>query len=61
MENKRYLLNIRFKNNLKHKVSNIVETFKTKREATEYSKLIDETVDKAILKDNVTGVVEWLK
>lgn len=57
----RYLLNISFKQQISDKASNIVELFKTKKEAMQYSELIDETVDKALLKDNVTGKVVWLK
>ena len=42
-------------------VSNIVERYKTKREAIEYSKLIDDTVEQALIKDNVTGKVKWIR
>ena len=42
-------------------VSNIVELFKTKKEAIEYSKLIDDTVEQALIKDSVTGKVMWLR
>lgn len=40
---------------------NIVENVKSKREALLYSNMIDETVKKALIKDNVTGEVIWLK
>ncbi len=43
------------------KVSNIVEKVKTLKEAMTYKDLIDETVDRALIKDNVTGKVTWLK
>lgn len=43
------------------KVSNIVEKVKTLREAMTCKDLIDETVDRALIKDNVTGKVTWLK
>ena len=43
------------------KVSNIVEKVKTLKEAMTYKDLIDETVDRALIKDNVTGKVIWLK
>jgi hypothetical protein len=42
-------------------VSNIVERVKTMKEALTYSDLIDDTVEKALIKDNVTGKVTWLK
>ena len=42
-------------------VSNIVENVKTLREAMECEDLIDDTVSKALIRDNVTGKVIWLK
>jgi len=57
----RYTINISFKTTMFEKVINIVEHVKTKVEALSYKELIDETVDKALIKDNVTGKVEWLK
>ena len=57
----RYLINISFKTEMFEKVNNIVERVKTMKEALTYSELIDETVDKALIKDNVTGKVTWLK
>jgi hypothetical protein len=42
-------------------VNNIVESVKTLREAMSYKNLIDETVNRALIKDNVTGKVIWLK
>ena len=57
----RYLINISFKTEMFEKVSNIVERVKTMKEALTYSELIDETVDKALIKDSVTGKVTWLK
>lgn len=57
----RYILNISFSNRMVNNVSNIVERFKTKKEAIKYSKLIDDTVEQALIKDNVTGKVEWIR
>lgn len=42
-------------------VSNVVEKVKTMKEAMSFKDLIDDTVDKALIKDNVTGKVTWLK
>ena len=42
-------------------VSNIVEKVKTMKEAMSFKGLIDDTVDRALIKDNVTGKVTWLK
>ena len=39
----------------------VVEKVKTLKEAMTYKDLIDETVDRALIKDNVTGKVTWLK
>lgn len=58
---KRYTINISFKTKLFEKSNNIVEQVKTKVEALSYNDLIDDTVDKALIKDNVTGKIEWLK
>ena len=57
----RYTVNISFKKQMLEKVSNIVEKVKTFKEAMAYKALIDETVDRALIKDNVTGKVTWLK
>ena len=57
----RYTVNISFKKQMFEKVSNIVEKVKTLKEAMTYKDLIDETVDRALIKDNVTGKVIWLK
>ena len=57
----RYTINISFKKQIFEKVSSIVEKVKTLKEAMTYKDLIDETVDRALIKDNVTGKVTWLK
>jgi hypothetical protein len=57
----RYTVNISFKKQMFEKASNIVEKVKTLKEAMTYKDLIDETVDRALIKDNVTGKVTWLK
>jgi hypothetical protein len=57
----RYTVNISFKRQMFEKVSNIVEKVKTLKEAMTYKDLIDETVDRALIKDNVTGKITWLK
>jgi hypothetical protein len=57
----RYTINISFKCGMFEKSDNIVEYVKTKREVLSYSTMLDDTVDKALIKDNVTGKVEWLK
>jgi hypothetical protein len=57
----RYTVNISFKKQMFEKVSNIIEKVKTLKEAMTYKDLIDETVDRALIKDNVTGKVTWLK
>ena len=57
----RYTVNISFKKQMFERVSNIVEKVKTLKEAMTYKDLIDETVDRALIKDNVTGKVTWLK
>jgi hypothetical protein len=57
----RYTVNISFKKQMFEKVSNIVEKVKTLKEAMTYKDLIDKTVDRALIKDNVTGKVIWLK
>ena len=57
----RYTINISFKTEIFETVSNIVEKVKTLKEAMSYKDLIDETVNKALIKDNVTGRVTWLK
>lgn len=58
---KRYTINISFVCERFETVSNIVEKVKTMKEAMSYKELIDETVKKALIKDNVTGQVTWLK
>jgi len=57
----RYTINISFNSERFETTSNIVEKVKTMKEAMSYKELIDETVKKALIKDNVTGRVTWLK
>ncbi len=57
----RYILNISFKKELFERSKNITERVKTYKEAISYKDIIDDTVDKALIKDTVTGKVEWLK
>ena len=57
----RYTVNISFKRKMFESVSNIVEKVKTMKEAMSFKDLIDDTVDRALIKDNVTGKVTWLK
>ena len=58
----RYIVNISFKvNEFFEKPSNIVEKVKTLKEAMSFESLIDNTVDKALVKDTVTGKIIWLK
>lgn len=57
----RYTVNISFKTKMFENVSNIVEKVKTMKEAMSFKDLIDSTVDRALIKDNVTGKVVWLK
>ncbi len=58
----RYIINISFKwDNLKRPPKNIVEPVKTLREAKSYDSIIDDTVDRALIKDTVTGKIHWLK
>lgn len=63
MNSQRYLLNISFKNSPydKDRVLAIVETFSTKKEALSYKDLIDETVARAVIRDNFTDKITWLK
>jgi len=61
MEMNRYTINISFNSERFETISNIVEKVKTMKEAMSYKELIDETVKKALIKDNVTGQVTWLK
>ena len=59
---KRYIINISFKQSMHERVENIVEEYSCKRDAVEdMRKLIDETVDAALIRDNVTRKVEWWK
>ena len=59
---KRYLVNISFKSKgLRSDVDNVVETVKTKKEAMSFMELVDDTVDKALVKDQVTGKIEWIR
>jgi len=63
-EMERYTINISFvteERGFVKRTPNIVEHVKTKREAYSYKDIIDDTVSKALIKDNVTGKVEWLK
>ena len=57
----RYTVNISFKRKMFENVSNIVEKVKTMKEAMSFKDLIDDTVDRALIKDNVTGKMTWLK
>lgn len=54
----RYTLHISFKD---YYCKDIVEPIKTLKEALSYSDLIDNTVVKAFIKDNVNGEVITLK
>lgn len=54
----RYIINISFK---AYGVDNIVEKVKTLVEAKSYESIIDDTVSRALIKDNVTNNVIWLK
>jgi len=60
---KRYTVNISFKHSgglMSKRTTNIVEEFKTLHEASKLRDLIDETVDKALIKDNVTeNIIYW--
>ena len=58
---KRYTINISFNRCISDNGSNIVEDVKTLTEAMSYKSIIDNTVKKALIKDNVTGKVIWLK
>jgi len=58
---KRYTINISFNCTSFEVSNNIVEKIKTMREAMSYKDLIDSTVNRALIKDNVTGKVTWLK
>ena len=57
----RYTVNISFKKQLHERVGNIVDKVKTLREAMTYKELIDDTVEKALITDNVTDKIIWLK
>lgn len=57
----RYTVNISFKQKMFERVENIVYTCKTLKQAEEARSLIDNTVDRALIKDNVTGKVIWIK
>jgi len=61
MDMERYTINISFKREMFDDGSNIVEKVKTLKEAMSYKELIDDTVKKALIKDNVTNKVIWLK
>lgn len=58
---KRYTLNISFIRDRFDNGLNIVENFTTLREAKSYEHLIDNSVDRALIRDNVNGNVIWLK
>lgn len=51
---KRYILKIIFKG---YSTTDIVEEFKTFKEASLYAEVIDETVLKAFIKDSVNGKI----
>lgn len=60
----RYTINISFKSSLRLGLiptKNIVENFKTLKEAEQYKCIIDDTVAKALVRDNVTGEITWWK
>lgn len=57
----RYLFNVSFVKKIGEERKNIAEKFKTFREAESYSDIIDDTVERALIKDTVTGRVTWLK
>jgi hypothetical protein len=57
----RYTINISFNTEMFEESNNIVEKVKTLKEAMSYKDLIDSTVKKALVKDNVTGKITWLK
>ena len=57
----RYTINISFKREMLDKGTNIVEKVKTLKEAMSYKELIDDTVERALIKDNFTEKVTWLK
>jgi hypothetical protein len=61
---KRYTINISFNQPLvlgAKRTETIKEDFKSLHEACKYRDIIDDTVNKALLKDNVTGNVIWWK
>jgi hypothetical protein len=57
----RYIINISFVNRGLLGTTNFVERVKTLKEAESLKFLIDDTVDKALIKDTVTDKVIWLK
>ena len=56
-----WTINISFNQGFYERVDNIVAHEKTLIMAKKYADLIDDTVDKALIKDNVTGKIIWLK
>ena len=60
-KNFRYTINISFHTVLFEESNNIVEGVPTFKEAMDCKELIDDTVHKALIKDNATGEVTWLK
>lgn len=58
----RYIINISFKtNHFLRSENTLVDSVKTLREAKSYESIIDDTVDKAFIRDMVTGNLHWLK
>ena len=55
----RYIFNVSFVKGIGEDRKTIVEPFKTLREAESYKELIDDTVEKATIKDTVTGKITW--
>ncbi|WP_372937550.1 hypothetical protein [Seonamhaeicola sp.] len=53
----RYTVNVSFKKQIDKKVDVLFEGCKTLKEAISYKSLIDETVDKFIIRDRVSGKI----
>lgn len=53
----RYTVNISFYGSNE----SIVDKCRTKSDADEWRGMIDDTVKKALIKDNASGKIEWLK
>jgi hypothetical protein len=59
--NYRYTVIISFKHSIIDSVAPIKEHVKTLKEAKEFDSLIDETVDFAYIRDEITGKITYLK